>query len=531
MKLIGVLICLMMVVQTVSLSEVKAAATDFNVRTFVGNDTTPPSAPAPVTAQPVALTQINITWGASTDDVQVSGYRLFRDAVQIATTTLLSFSDTGLTPSTTYSYYVDAFDTFNNISSSSVTVATTTFALPPPVATSSTSTPNQSGGGTRVLTLQNLQITPGETSALFYWQTNTQTQYSLSWGRTTAYELGSVSGTVFNQNHSTRIDMLEPGTVYYYKLSAIDGRGTVRVISSDTFTTLNKVFTNTIPNVEGFTAVTNGEDVQLSWRNTFTDPSMMVRIVRSHLFYPANIQDGSVVYEGRSESATDEEALGIRSPQYYTIFVMDPSGKVSSGAIARAYRVTDSTNPDIDPLPTEPGTDFTPPTAIDEGDPAILRAGDITIIQNGTTFTLNTTVTLDYELPFVIRIPVDAVAPHLKTITVSLQNPTNHRDVSAYLLKLNPEGDAYEAYISPTPVVGSARILVEVFDYEQETVRRISAQIEFVSTKPPVPLFPDQILNYMSGVMPWILLALLGCFLWLVFKRRRKDTTDGTQRA
>ncbi len=514
-----------------SLGQVAFAVTsDFTVRTLIGNDTTPPTTPATIMADPVAPTQINITWSASTDDVLLSGYRLFRDAVQIATTTLLTFSDTGLTPSTTYSYYVDAFDSFGNYSSSSVTVATTTPDIPSPIATSTPTTTAEKNEATRIFSLQSLVVTPFDNSALFVWQTNTQTQYSLSWGRTIGYELGSVSGIVFNKNHSTSIDMLEPGTVYYYKLTAIDSRGLSRVIATDTFTTLNKIFTNNIPNVDGFKATAQGTNVALSWRNTFSDPSLIVRVVRSHLFYPATIQSGAVVYEGQGESFIDTEALASRSPQYYTIFVMDRSGKVSSGAIARVYRAS-ANAPGSDEnetlaTPSVPSIDVIPPGVIDEGDATILKASDIRIIQSDAVFYFNNPVSLDYFLPFVIQIPFEAVAPNLKTITVSIQNPSNQKEVSAYLLKLNPAGDAYEALIAPVGIVGAARMLVEVFDYEQQTVRRISNQVEFVSTKPAVPFFPDQILNYLMMVIPWLLLFILLWVLFVIFKRIRGSEVE-----
>lgn len=497
----------------------QAAVTDFSVRAFIGNDTTPPTTPVITSAVPVAATQITITWSAATDDVQVGGYRLFRDLIQIATTSQLTFSDTGLIPGTTYSYSVDAFDIFNNFSSSSGAVATTTLVNPTPVATTSSSMSTQ-GSATRVLSLQNFQVTPFETSAVFSWQTNSPTQYSLTWGRTTAYELGSISGTIFNQDHRTNIDMLEPGTRYYYKLTAVDSRGIARVIEASSFTTLNKIFAETVPNVSGFSAIVRGTDVALTWRTAFTDPSIVVRVVRSHLFYPSTIQSGAVVYEGQAESFVDEEALATRSPQYYTIFVIDTNGKVSSGAIARATRSPQNIDGNNLPAPPVPGSEDLPPLVIDEGDPTLLRANDITLIQNSAVFSFSNVLTLDYQLPFVIRIPREAVAANLKTITVSLQNPSNQREVSAYLLKLNPAGEAYEALIAPSGIVGSSQILIEVFDYEQQTVRRISTQIEFVSMQLPAPFFPDQILNYMKMIVPWLLFAVLGCLAVLFLRQK-----------
>jgi len=66
-------------------------------------DTTPPSVPTGLTASAVSSSQINLSWAASSDNVGVSGYRVYRGGTQIATTSATSFTNTGLAPSTTYS--------------------------------------------------------------------------------------------------------------------------------------------------------------------------------------------------------------------------------------------------------------------------------------------------------------------------------------------------------------------------------------------------------------------------------------------
>jgi chitodextrinase len=91
-----------------------------------GGDTTPPSVPAGLSATAVSSTQINLTWTASTDNVGVTGYRIYRGGVQIGTITGTSCSNTGLTPSTTYTYTVAAYDAAGNISAQSVSASATT---------------------------------------------------------------------------------------------------------------------------------------------------------------------------------------------------------------------------------------------------------------------------------------------------------------------------------------------------------------------------------------------------------------------
>jgi chitodextrinase/lysophospholipase L1-like esterase len=89
-------------------------------------DTTAPSIPANLATNAVSTSQINLTWSASTDNVAVTGYRIFRNGSQINTSTGNSYSDTGLAASTTYNYSVSAYDAANNVSSQSTQVSGTT---------------------------------------------------------------------------------------------------------------------------------------------------------------------------------------------------------------------------------------------------------------------------------------------------------------------------------------------------------------------------------------------------------------------
>jgi chitodextrinase len=103
-------------------------------------DTVPPTAPAGLTTTPFSDTQINLAWTASTDNVGVTGYRVERcqgancaNFAPIAAPTATTFNDTGLTPSTSYSYRVRATDAAGNLSSfSSTSSATSSKDTTPP---------------------------------------------------------------------------------------------------------------------------------------------------------------------------------------------------------------------------------------------------------------------------------------------------------------------------------------------------------------------------------------------------------------
>lgn len=99
---------------------------------FAFADSTPPTVPSSVALSNVSTSSLTVSWGASTDDVGVSGYGVFRNGTQIATTTAPSYNDSGLSPSTSYAYTVDAFDAAGNLSTQSASVSTSTVSSTAP---------------------------------------------------------------------------------------------------------------------------------------------------------------------------------------------------------------------------------------------------------------------------------------------------------------------------------------------------------------------------------------------------------------
>ncbi|HSB85847.1 MAG TPA: Ig-like domain-containing protein, partial [Ilumatobacteraceae bacterium] len=91
-------------------------------------DTTAPTVPTNLAATPASISQINLSWSASTDNVGVAGYRIFRNGVQVGTSTTTSFNDTGLTANTTYGYSVNAYDAAGNASAQTAVINATTLA-------------------------------------------------------------------------------------------------------------------------------------------------------------------------------------------------------------------------------------------------------------------------------------------------------------------------------------------------------------------------------------------------------------------
>jgi chitinase len=91
-----------------------------------GGDTQPPSIPANLRVTGVTSSSISLAWNASTDNVGVTGYRVFEGATQVASPTGTSATITGLAPNSTHTYTVTARDAAGNESSRSAPVTGTT---------------------------------------------------------------------------------------------------------------------------------------------------------------------------------------------------------------------------------------------------------------------------------------------------------------------------------------------------------------------------------------------------------------------
>jgi chitodextrinase len=92
-------------------------------------DTTAPIAPT-LSASGTTSSTTNLSWTGATDNIAVTGYDVYKDAVLLGSaTTSTTYVVTGLTASTTYAFTVKAKDAAGNISVASNTVSVTTTAF------------------------------------------------------------------------------------------------------------------------------------------------------------------------------------------------------------------------------------------------------------------------------------------------------------------------------------------------------------------------------------------------------------------
>ncbi len=439
-----------------------AATNDFPIQALIGLDSVPPSTPTGLVATGVAISQVDLSWASSTDNYLLSGYHVWRDDVLIATTSLTTYSDTGLSSSTSYVYYVTAFDSAFNESASSTSATGTTLALPPP--------PPLSDGpiyGTRMTPLDEqiewFEILPRQTSVVIRFTTDDHVRSIVKWGRGISYELGSLAERTFSREHEITITGLSPGTKYEFVMEGENKIGRYGSMYQGTFMTLPPNDTYPPSNVSNLTAIKRGDGIVLSWVNPSDADFSKVRVVRNETFYPSDTADGWVAYEGDGEGFVDE-GVAVGEYQFYTVFSYDALGNISSGAVVSVYVGT--------------GTEVTPPIVIDETKNNIeLLLSDIEFIQDGVTLPIQDgAVSVNGAKQLTISIPYERVPEHLKTVLVTVEEGNNSERVFRFLLRVNNERTAYRGTLAPFGVSMVYPFSITVFDYA-------TSQIGFVKGK------------------------------------------------
>jgi chitodextrinase len=108
---------------------VSAQSSAASATTQAAPDTTAPTTPAGVAATAISSSRIGLSWSPSTDNVAVTGYRVYRNDVFLATLgNVTTYESVGLSAATLYSYRVDAVDAAGNASSPSAAASASTLA-------------------------------------------------------------------------------------------------------------------------------------------------------------------------------------------------------------------------------------------------------------------------------------------------------------------------------------------------------------------------------------------------------------------
>lgn len=245
----------------------KIAATDglgdySNYTSAVGTSTlaiAPPTAPS---ASPVSTSQISLSWTASTTSI-VTGYVIDRcsgsgctPTTQIASVSGVSYTDTGLSPSTNYRYKVAAADGAGDLSNYTPAFGATTQAIGAPTNLTVSAASYQ-----QINLTWTASTYPGVTYPIYRCTGS---------GCTPSMYLATVSGTSYSDT------AVNPTTFYRYRLQATDAAGDV-----SNWTSMEGATTPAIPGATGLMAVAvSSSEIDLTWAVS-TDPNVTTYIVYS----------------------------------------------------------------------------------------------------------------------------------------------------------------------------------------------------------------------------------------------------------
>jgi fibronectin type 3 domain-containing protein len=297
-------------------------------------DTTAPQVPTAPSIGQFDQTLVQVLWNPTTDNVGVAGYNLFRNGTQLYTSSQVNYTDTSVSPSTTYSYQVQAFDAVGNLSPLSAPASVTTLSLVAPPDKTPPSTPANVQGS--AVTDQEIQVT---------WSPSTDNVsvagYHVYRG-SSPNSLAIIASVTTNSFTNTGV---APKTTYYYAVVAFDpsynysGQSATIGVTSLPDTTPPTVPTNLVA------AGTGCQQVSLSW-----GPSTDNIHLSGYAIYRGKTAT-SMTTLGRTASTSfvDTTSLGAGTTYYYAVAAYDEAMNYS----AQSTMVTATTLPDTQP-PTVP---------------------------------------------------------------------------------------------------------------------------------------------------------------------------------
>jgi chitodextrinase len=397
-----------------------------SVASQANGDATPPTAPTGLTATAASVSEVDLSWTASTDNVGVTGYQILRNGTPIGTTGATSYADKTAKPSTTYSYSVVAYDAANNLSPASNTATVTTPA--------DTTAPTAPTG-----------LTATVVSAA---------QIDLSWTASTdnvgvaGYKImrdGTQIATTTGTTYSDKT--VKPSTTYNYSVVAYDAANNLSPASNTaTATTPADTSPPTAPTSLTASAV-SATQVDLSW-NASTDN---VAVAGYQV-----IRDGKQIGTSTGTSYSDNTAKPSTTYNY-TVVAYDAANNLSPASNTAAVTTpADATPPTA---PTNLTATAASPTEVDLSWTASTDNVGVVgyqIMRDGTQIATSTTTTYADTTVQSGKTYNYSVVAYDAANNVSAASNTAAVTTSASTLTFTPTADTYVEADTPTTNYGSA---------------------------------------------------------------------------
>jgi chitodextrinase len=288
-------------------SNVVSARTATGTVACTGN----PTVPTALASGASTMTTTSLSWTASTpaSGCTLAGYRILRNSTVIGSSATTSFSDTGLTPNTSYTYAVQAYDANGNVSALSTarTVVTASDTTAPAAPTGVTGT----------------AVSPGQVTLA--WTASTDnvavTGYKVYRGTTL---LTTTSATARTYNDTT----VSADTSYVYTVSAIDGAGNE---STKTAATPNPVRTPIATDATAPSAPASLRTVTITTRSvalTWNASNDNTAVTGYHVY-----RNGALIGDATGLSYTNT-GLTANTAYVYTVKAFDRAGNTSAASNA-----------------------------------------------------------------------------------------------------------------------------------------------------------------------------------------------------
>ena len=235
------------------------------------SDTTAPSVPAGLSHSGATETSVTIFWSATTDASGISKYNVYRNGSLVSSPTSTTYTDSGLTASTTYAYTVSATDaaTAPNTSVQSSALSVTTQSA----TQTDTTAPVISGVSVSSIT---------STGTTISWSTNENSDSQVVFGLTADYDNNTTPDPSLSTSHSQTLSGLQANTVYHYQVKSKDTSNNLASSADFTFITTSAPPAPQLPAISSpinlsatYSTTTTFIRTNLSWQTPSTGASLV----------------------------------------------------------------------------------------------------------------------------------------------------------------------------------------------------------------------------------------------------------------
>ena len=265
--------------------------------TSLGPDTTPPTVPAGLVAEP-ASDAVTLTWSPATDNVGVTGYDVLRNGAVVATVTATTYADHDVPANTPHTWTVRALDAASNTGAESNAASAVRDTLAP------SAPPN----------LRVTSVLPGAVG--LEWDASTD---NVGVVRYRVFRDGSQLAETSSGETFRDYTVGGTGTSHTYLVMAVDAAGNLSEPSNPT----TVITADSSPPTEpaGLQASATGPNrVELSWAPAADDVG-----VTGYTVY----RDGTAV--GTATGATFADTTALSETSYtYTVSAFDAAGNFSN---------------------------------------------------------------------------------------------------------------------------------------------------------------------------------------------------------